>query len=187
MGSELTLVFVVLFGLSAIWWIMMVLMDWLRHRRLQQSFGVLAMASTAVVILSLAIAQPDDGVLSRISDSDAPGPKPEYSGPRWTSERSRPRQTSEQTAAQQAQVDEMRRQFSPALERYRQTHGYYPATLQEAGIQTPVTLYGPLHYYGSQSEADAWYLISFGDIERDRFSADWDSRTGRWSVVELDF
>jgi hypothetical protein len=178
MGSELTLVFVVLFGVSAIWWTMMVLTDWLRHRRLQRSFGVLAMASATVVFLSLAVAQRDDG---------RPRTKPEYSAPRWTSERSPPRQTSEQTAAQQAQVDEMRRQFAPTLERYRQTHGYYPATLEEAGIATPVTLYGPLHYYGSQSEADAWYLISFGDIETDRFSADWDSRSGRWSVVELDF
>lgn len=197
MGSELTLVFVVLFGLSAIWWTMMVLMDWLRHRRLQQSFGVLAMTSTAVVLLSLAVAQSEDGVLRRMPESDAPArtaesgppkPKPENSGSRWVSEARRiiaPAQ--EYSPAEQGRVDEMHRQFAPALERYRQTHGSYPGTLEKAGIETPTTRYGPLYYYGTGSEADTWYLISFGDIERDRFSADWDSRTRRWNVVELDF
>jgi hypothetical protein len=90
-------------------------------------------------------------------------------------------------SAEQARVDAMHRQFAPALERYRKTHGEYPSTLQEAGIATPQTRYGPLHYYGSRSETDPWYLISFGDIERHRFSADWDSRTRKWTLVGLDF
>jgi hypothetical protein len=54
-------------------------------------------------------------------------------------------------------------------------------------IRTPVTRYGPLHYYGSSERSNPWYLISFGDIERHRFSADWDSRKQAWTMVELDF
>jgi uncharacterized protein (TIGR03382 family) len=88
---------------------------------------------------------------------------------------------------EQNRVDEMHRRLTPALERYRQAHGMYPASLQKAGIETPMTNFGPLHYYGSDSKDDPWYLISFGDIERDRFSADWDSRWGTWSIVKLDF
>jgi hypothetical protein len=192
MGPELTLMFVVLFGLAGTCWTVMVLIAWLRHRRLPRSIGGLAIASTAVVMITLNTAEPEYGVLRRLSESGSPRrapeagraePPPEYRGRRWAPEYRRPSWTAEQTAAEQARVDEMHRRFAPTLEQYRTARGTYPPTLAMAGIETPMTRYGPLYYYSSGSKRDPWYLISFGDIETHLFSADWDSRTQQWTVT----
>jgi hypothetical protein len=90
-------------------------------------------------------------------------------------------------AAEQARVDRMRGFIAPVLERYRSEHGMYPPKLETAGIPAPMTRYGRLYYYSSGSKREPWYLLSFGDIQKDRFSSDWDSRSGKWTVVELDF
>lgn len=84
-----------------------------------------------------------------------------------------------------ARVEKIRRDITPALERYRDAHGQYPDALADAGIQTPHTRYGPLHYYGSRSERPTWYLLSFGDPKQHGFEADWDSRSGEWQVHEF--
>ena len=89
--------------------------------------------------------------------------------------------------AEVARVDSLHRGFAPALEQYRQEHGTYPDSLQDAGIPIPSTRYGPLHYYGSSSKQNVWYLISFGDPGKDDFQADWDSRKQKWVVLESDF
>jgi hypothetical protein len=123
----------------------------------------------------------------RGSDYGATGgaPEPGAAPPRYSAPWLRTRWSGivAERLAEQSRVDDMHRQFAPALEQYRQTHGRYPSTLEAAGIETPVTRYGPLHYYGTGT----WYLISFGDIERDRFSSDWDSRKQAWRLDELDF
>lgn len=90
------------------------------------------------------------------------------------------------SAAEHDRVDSLRLAITPVLEQYRLTHGRYPDALEDAGIQTPETAYGPLHYYGSRSETPAWYLISFGDPKEHGFEADWDSRKGQWQVFEFD-
>lgn len=86
------------------------------------------------------------------------------------------------SAEERARIDSIRIAITPALERYRQVHGEDPVTLSNAGLQTPQTRYGPLHYYGSRGETPPWYLISFGDPGSNGFSADWDSRLGKWSL-----
>jgi hypothetical protein len=89
---------------------------------------------------------------------------------------------------QRARVESIRRQeIAPALERYWRTHGKYPATLEEAGLQTPRTPYGPLRYSGSVSERPRWYVISFGTPRVNRFRADWDSRSERWTIIKHDW
>jgi hypothetical protein len=80
-------------------------------------------------------------------------------------------------------VERLHAQFAPALERYRQTHGDYPATLQAAGIATPQTEYGPLRYHRKRSrEGSPAYEISFGDYGQNGFVTWWDSGTQRWSL-----
>jgi hypothetical protein len=85
-----------------------------------------------------------------------------------------------------ARVDGTRQELAVALERYRLTHGEYPATLEDAGIQTPRTPYGPLRYHGSRSVRPHWYYVSFGNPTENGFRAAWDSRSGRWTVFEYE-
>jgi hypothetical protein len=198
MGPELTLTFVVVFGLAGIGWTVIALIDWLRYRRLPRAIGGLAVASTAVVMISLMTAEPRHGVIRRMPESvRRPEPPPQYGVLRRVSKprssrrkpeyRTRRYNTGRHRAAEQARVDELHRWIGPALEQYRQGRGVYPPTLEAAGIGTPMTRFGPLYYYSSGSKSEPWYLLSFGDIEMHRFSADWDSRTKRWTVTSLSF
>ncbi|HEX6368741.1 MAG TPA: hypothetical protein VF006_07410 [Longimicrobium sp.] len=170
MSSETLLVFIVVFGTAATGCSVVVLKTWLQQRRLPRVAGGWATACTVVLFISLIAAAP------------------EHSAARWASEYPVERYgTAEYIVPEQLRVDSMHWQFAPALELYRQTHGVYPSALEDAGIATPMTQYGPLYYYySSRSKLDPWYLISFGDIETHRFSSDWDSRSQRWSVVEFD-
>ena len=78
-------------------------------------------------------------------------------------------------------VERLHAQFSPALERYRQTHGDYPPTLAAAGIATPQTEYGPLQYRRELSrEGRPAYVISFGDYVQNGFVTWWDSGAQQW-------
>jgi hypothetical protein len=121
------------------------------------------------VVLTLLVAEPRDGAAGQ----------PVYRTA-WYN-------TGAHRAAERARVDEMRRWIAPALEQYRTERGVYPPTLEAAGVATPMTRYGPLYYYSTGSGSDAWYLLSFGDIQRHRFSADWDSRTKKWTTTSYGF
>jgi hypothetical protein len=168
MDTETTLLFVTCFGIAAALCTIVVLMHWVRRRRIPPVAGGWAAACAAVVVLTL-MAAPRDGAAVQA----------EYRTARYN--------TSGRRAAEQARVDELHRWIGPALEQYRSGRGVYPPTLEAAGIRTPMTRYGPLYYYSTGSRSDAWYLLSFGDIERHRFSADWDSRTKRWTVTSFSF
>lgn len=82
-------------------------------------------------------------------------------------------------------VERLHARFAPALERYRQTHGDYPPTLQAAGIATPQTEYGPLQYRRERSkEGSPGYVISFGDYLQNGFVSWWDSGERKWYLDE---
>lgn len=187
MSPETTLILLLVFGTAGIASSLVVLKTWLLERRIPPVASGWATCTTALLVTSLLAAHysapdrgPKSGVVERVPEPGPTRPVPRYSAP-WL--RTRWLGGMAGRMAEQTRVDEMHRQFAPALEQYRQAHGAYPPTLEDAGIQTPETRYGRLHYYGTGT----WYLISFGDIERDRFSADWDSRKRAWSMVELDF
>ena len=85
--------------------------------------------------------------------------------------------------AERDRVAQLHATFAPALERYRQTHGDYPPTLEAAGIRTPQTEYGPLQYRRERSKAGApQYTISFGDYRDNGFVTWWDSGSRTWSL-----
>ena len=86
-------------------------------------------------------------------------------------------------AGERERVQRLHAQFAPALERYRQTHGAYPPTLEAAGIATPRTEYGPLQYTAWRTREGApAYSVSFGDYYRNGFTAYYDSRQGEWQL-----
>lgn len=191
MSPQHTLAFILVLGTVGIASSLFVLKTWLLERRMPRVAGGWVMCTSALLMTGLLAAYysaPGRGLDYRAGGPAAePGanpPVPRYSAP-WL--RTRWSGIVAERLAEQTRVDEMHRQFAPALEQYRLAHGVYPPTLEDAGIETPVTRYGPLHYYGSSEKSDPWYLISFGDIERDRFSADWDSRKRAWRLDELDF
>lgn len=169
MDSETALTFIVVFGTAAIFSTLVVLKTWVLRRRLHPVAGGWAMMSGCLLVLGMLVA----------ADGSAEYGQAEHRIFRYGAKAHR--------TAEQARVDEMRRWIAPVLERYRSEHGVYPPKLETAGIPAPMTRYGRLYYYASRSRSDPWYLLSFGDIERDRFSADWDSRTGKWTLVQLDF
>jgi hypothetical protein len=188
MSPETTLILILLFGTAGIVSSLVVLKTWLLERRIPRVAGGWVMCTTALLVTGLLAAHysapqrvPEYGATGPAAEPGATAPVPRYSAPWYRTP------FSSAAVAEQVRVDAMHRQFAPALEEYRQTHGVYPPTLKDAGIRTPVTRYGPLHYYGSSERSNPWYLISFGDIERHRFSADWDSRKQAWTMVELDF
>jgi hypothetical protein len=83
--------------------------------------------------------------------------------------------------SEQKRVERLHAAFAPALERYRQTHGDYPPTLEAAGIATPQTEYGPLHYNTHIStEGTLYYEVSFGDYYDNGFTASFSSDRGEW-------
>lgn len=87
--------------------------------------------------------------------------------------------------AEQQRIDRLHQQFAPALERYRQTHGDYPPTLEAAGIATPRTEYGPLRYHPHRSkEGVIFYEISFGDYYQNGFTASFRSDRKTWYLDE---
>jgi hypothetical protein len=177
MSPGTTLMLILVFGSAAIGFSLVVLKTWLLEHRLPRVAGGWAACTTAILLTGLLAAHhsaPDRGP----GDANSPW-VPQYRTAWYRSAR--------YVTPEQRRVDRMHRQFGPALEMYRQTHGKYPPTLEDVGIATPLTHYGPLYYYSSGSRRDPWYLISFGDIERHHFSADWDSRTQEWNVVKLDF
>jgi hypothetical protein len=186
MSPETTLIIILVFGTAAIASSLVVLKTWLLERRMAPVAYGWAVCTTAVLMAGLLAAhysapqRLEYRATGGAPQRDVAPTVPRYSAP-WL--RSRWSGIVAERLAEQSRVDDMHRKFAPALEQYRQTHGKYPPTLEDAGIETPVTRYGPLHYYGTGT----WYLISFGDIERDRFSSDWDSRKRTWSLVELDF
>ncbi|HEX6372152.1 MAG TPA: hypothetical protein VF006_24760 [Longimicrobium sp.] len=83
--------------------------------------------------------------------------------------------------AEQDRIDRLHAQFAPALERYRQTHGDYPPTLEAAGIAIPATEYGPLRYHVHRSkEGTSFYEVSFGDYYDNGFTASFNSERKTW-------
>lgn len=69
------------------------------------------------------------------------------------------------------------------LERYHQTHGAYPPTLEAAGLATPQTEYGPLRYRRERSkEGSPSYVITFGSYIDNGFVAWWDSGSRTWDL-----
>jgi hypothetical protein len=82
---------------------------------------------------------------------------------------------------EQERVEQLHARFAPALERYRETHGDYPPTLEAAGIATPTTEYGPLRYRRHRSrEGTAYYEVSFGDYYDNGFTAFFNSERSKW-------
>jgi hypothetical protein len=174
MSYDLRFMLVALFGLATLYWILAALKRGLLGRpRMGTAWLAAAAYAMAALIARSAWQQP---VLDRRDFADFPES-------REFEVRADPRARS---AAEQARVDSFRIAITPALERYQQEHGKYPDALEDAGISTPQTAYGPLHYYGSRSENPHWYLVSFGDPGVHGFEAEWDSRTGRWQVFEFD-
>jgi hypothetical protein len=85
--------------------------------------------------------------------------------------------------AERDRVAQLHAGFAPVLERYRQTHGDYPPTLEAAGIETPQTEYGPLQYRRERSsEGTPQYSISFGHYVNNGFVTWWDSDSRTWSL-----
>jgi hypothetical protein len=152
MLPEYTLVLWVLGAIGTIFWTVVALALWVWRRRTPRVTGGLALASAALVVVSLVT-----------------------QAPVWS-------------AAEQAKVDEMRQEITPALERYRQAHGAYPPTLEAAGVKPPQTRYGPLRYHvGRVQPTPPYYSLSFGDAQTNGFVAHWDSKTGEWTRDEFDF
>ena len=169
MDSGTTLTFIVVFGTVGICCTLVVLKTWVLRRQLAPAAGGWAMISGCLLVLTLLVA----------ADGSAEHEEREY--------RTRGFITADHRAAEQARIDKLHKWIGPALERYRSERGVYPPTIEAAGIRTPMTRYGPLYYYSSGSKREPWYLLSFGDIERLGFSADWDSRTQKWTMVEVHF
>jgi hypothetical protein len=87
------------------------------------------------------------------------------------------------SAAERERVERLHAVFAPALERYRQTHGDYPPTLEAAGIPTPETEYGPLRYTRERSKnGPPAYSIAFGDYIHNGFVTWWDSDSRKWNL-----
>jgi hypothetical protein len=179
------LVLLVFFGLAGIFWTLLTAAVWVRRRSLPLIPGGLAATCTVFIAILLVAGEPGYSVETGTSEYSAE--TTEYGGEMGTPAYSLEVQTQgdmedarawSRTARERARVDQLRREFAPALERYRQANGQYPSTLEEAGVRTVYTSYGSLYYYGSD-----WYLISFGDPSRDGFTADWDSRTQKWTVT----
>lgn len=78
-------------------------------------------------------------------------------------------------------VERLHASIAPTLERYRQTHGAYPPTLEAAGIKTPETRYGQLHYEARrENDGTPVYSISFGHYLNNGFVTWWDSDSRKW-------
>lgn len=85
--------------------------------------------------------------------------------------------------SERERIERLHAQFAPALERYRQMHGAYPPTLAAAGVATPETIYGPLEYRAwRDKDGTPRYSVSYGDYNRNGFSASWSSETKKWYV-----
>lgn len=168
MNSDTALILIVVFGTVATGCTLAVLRARVLQRSLPRDAAGWAATSAAVVAVCLATAAPRNA---------ATEPAPEHRTPRYSA----PRYINDELS----RMEMRRHEFAPALEAYRQAHGHYPPTLGAAGVEVPMTRYGPLHYYGS-TERPAWYLVSFGDPTVNRFSADWDSRRQKWSVYLMD-
>lgn len=84
--------------------------------------------------------------------------------------------------AELARVHALHSSFAPALERYREEHGRYPETLEQAGIATPQTRYGPLRYRVWTDSAGTRYEVSFGDYHGNGFVSSWGSLSGEWAL-----
>lgn len=91
------------------------------------------------------------------------------------------------SASEHQRVEQVVAELAPVLDRYRQVHGVYPPTLQAAGIPTPQTAYGPLRYR-TWREYDGLpiYEVSFGDYDRNGFSAAYSSLNGHQGEWHLD-
>lgn len=85
--------------------------------------------------------------------------------------------------SERERIEQLHAQFAPALERYRQTHGDYPPTLEAAGIATPLTRYGPLEYeVRREKDGTPVYSVGYGDYITNGFSAWWSSDKRKWFV-----
>lgn len=174
MSYDLRFMLVALAGLAALYWMVVALKLRLLGQPGQNKACRLAAACASVALISFGSrpAPPKASAAAAVDPAPYEAPEP------W--------RLSYYAAAEHDRVDSIRMAITPALELYRQTHGQYPVTLEDANVRTPQTAYGPLHYYGSRSETPHWYLISFGDPQAHGFAADWDSRRGMWQVFTFD-
>lgn len=193
MGGLILLVF---FGLAGIFWTVLTAAVWVRRRSLPLIPGGLALTCAVFIAILLVAGEPgysgETGTPEYSTQAEEPGygagtGTPEYSLEIQTAGEKDEARVWTRTAQERARVDQLHQGFAPALERYRQANGQYPSTLEEVGFRTPDTSYGRLHYYSSGPVPPQWYLISFGDPSRDGFSADWDSRTQKWTVAPMGY
>jgi hypothetical protein len=173
MSYDLRFMLVALAALAALFWATAALRRWLLR---QPRTGTAILAAVAYAVVAAVVLGIGEAPPRKYRAWDAPIVRFNGWGARLSGYR----------AAEHDRVDSLRIAITPALERYRKAHGQYPVALEDAGIATPQTAYGPLHYYGSRSETPHWYLISFGNPKEHGFEADWDSRTGKWQVFEFD-
>ncbi|HEX6372154.1 MAG TPA: hypothetical protein VF006_24770, partial [Longimicrobium sp.] len=86
----------------------------------------------------------------------------------------------------QQRIEARRQHIAPALERYRQAHGEYPASLKAAGVEAPRTPYGRLHYSAARSQQGIpMYLLAYGNNEIHGFEALWSSEAGTWEIFRF--
>jgi hypothetical protein len=72
--------------------------------------------------------------------------------------------------------------FIAGLHQFQQAHGRYPVSLQEAGINPPVTRYGPWSYW--RSEDGRQFGLSVGDYREDLFTLSYSSERRSWYLDE---
>jgi hypothetical protein len=85
--------------------------------------------------------------------------------------------------AEVRRIEALHAGFAPVLEQYRRQHGTYPSTLEQAGITTPQTRYGPIRYHVHRTvDGRPWYELSFGDYFDNGFVRFWhnDDGEGEW-------
>lgn len=181
------LVLLVFFGLAGIFWTVLTAAVWLSRRSLPLIPGGLAATCAVFIAILLVAGEPGYGVPAEEPAYGTGTRTPEYSLEIQTEGKKDEARVWTRTAEERARVDQLHQGFAPALERYRQANGEYPPTLEEVGFRTPDTSFGRLHYYSSGPVPPQWYLISFGDPSRDGFSADWDSRTQKWTVAPMGY
>jgi hypothetical protein len=64
-----------------------------------------------------------------------------------------------------------------AIEKYRDSHGVYPPTLEAAGLTPPQTRFRPWRY---DLRPDGSFQIAIGDYGRDGFVLFWTSQNKSW-------
>lgn len=176
-------------GLALVYWTMLGIHIWVLRRPVPLHAPGLAMACALAVIVGHVAADSAADTGAEIATNGATSAATNG----WSeggTERgvvaSAPRRGRRYTSKQHARVDSIRLALVPLLEAWRQENGQYPPTLGAAGIAPPHTPYGPLDYYGSRGERPPWYTISYGSPGEHGFYADWDSRTGEWTVIEME-